>query len=389
MKLAIILTNDWEIWGNGKGDYFAEQKEPLLSLLKCFDSYKAKLTVFAEVVQQLNSLKQVHSDDTYRKIATDWNETIVELVNKGHDVQLHIHPQIINSDTVNYDNWSISSLQKPEMLELIIKCKNQIEGTIKKFNQNYNCIAFRAGGYAIQPSKSVIDNLLLAGIKCDSSVTKGLYDSYYNFKHAYSHYFPWFSNSDICLKTENDDSILEIPIFSVSKLDSPALRVLFPQLYYILFHSCRLSKGYSNWLKWNKIEKNKMSLKDKYSAEFKNSILKLVFSKVMQPSSLQFDYDKIPANVLINYLKIKWKKIVGNSNLNQEKFNNCYIPIVLIGHVKEFHSTYNIDQFLNLLSVDFSGNYEFLTISEFYNHFRSNSQIYSELDNYLKTNNLL
>ena len=388
MKLAIILTNDWELFGNGQGDYFINQKEPLISLLKIVNSHQAKLTVFAEVIQQLNALLQASSSERLRDIASDWEKTITELVKQGHDVQLHIHPQLLEND-LNYSNWSIANLPKSEMLDILSDCKKYLEKIIKKEIQNYDCLAFRAGGYAIQPSMVVIENLLSAGIKCDSSVTKGLFDSYYNFKHSYSYYFPWFCKSDVCLKQNANDSLLEIPIYSVPKMESTVLRVLFPQLYYLLFHSSKLSRDYRNWLKLKKQSKAKHSFKDLYSAEFKKSMVKLILSKIIQPSAMQFDYDKIPAKILLHYIKKKWNKIISYKLKNSEQFDNCYIPIVLIGHVKELHSTYNIEQFLELLNIELSGSYEFLTISEFYNNFISNSSLYNKLDDHLRSNGLL
>jgi len=52
MKLALILTNDWELFGDGSGDYFEIQHKPLEELLDTVEDHGAKLTVMAEVGQQ-------------------------------------------------------------------------------------------------------------------------------------------------------------------------------------------------------------------------------------------------------------------------------------------------------------------------------------------------
>jgi hypothetical protein len=389
MKLAIIITNDWELFGNGQGDYYTSQKEPLVKTLEIMRAYGAKLTVFAEVIQQLNALLQAPINEKLRNIASDWEETLSNIIDQGHDVQLHIHPQLIDNNLTDYNKWSIANFPKVEMFDIISRCKEYLEKTLRKTKTDYECIAFRAGGYGIQPSGQVIDNLLLSGIKCDSSVTKGFFGSFYNFRNSYSHFFPYFCKTDICSKAINKDSLLEIPIFSIPKLDSPLLRILSPTLYYMLFHYTVLSKEDRNWLNMRKQNNYNYPLKDKYSAQIKNSTLKFILSKFIQNSSMQFDYDKIPANILVNYIRKEWERINNRTLKNSMQYENCNIPVVLIGHCKELKNTYNIEQLMKLLPIVFDGCYEFFTISDFYNNFISNSSIYSNLDEHLKSNRLL
>jgi len=52
MKLGLIISNDWELFGDGSGDYFEVQHRPLEALLQTVEDHGAKLTVMAEVAQQ-------------------------------------------------------------------------------------------------------------------------------------------------------------------------------------------------------------------------------------------------------------------------------------------------------------------------------------------------
>jgi hypothetical protein len=391
MKLGIILTNDWELFGNGSGDYFENQKVPLIELLKSINSHGFKLTVFAEVIQQFNLLQDSSDILNSKGIAKDWEDTIKKLLIEEHDVQLHIHPQLIRGSNEHLSEWSIANIKNDEMLNIIRKGKNYLESVLKEQNANYECIVFRAGGYAIQPSENVINNLFLAGIKSDSTVTRGLVSSFFNFRHSYSSYFPWFCKTDIRKKNIDDNSILELPIFSVSRIDMPIIRVMFPKLYYLLFHFVGLTKEEVQWIKQTKRAKTQStySIKEKYQAEASKSILKLLFFQLIQPYTLQFDYDKIPARVLIKYLLKKWKAICNLNDDSLEKFSNCYIPIVLIGHAKDHYSNYNIDLFLKLLKSEFHEDYESLSCSSFYNHYVSNLEGYELLGEKLYSNMLL
>jgi hypothetical protein len=347
--------------------------------------------VFAEVIQQLNLFQQSSENLNSDGIAKDWEDTIKNLLFEGHDIQLHIHPQLIQKSSGYSKEWSIANLESDEMFDVICSCKNYLESVLKEQNANYECIVFRAGGYAIQPSENVINNLFSAGIRSDSSVTNGLISSFFNFKHSYSSYLPWFCSTDIRKKNIAESSILEVPIFSVSRIDIPILRVKFPELYYLLFHSVRLTKEEIQWINQTKKAKKHAtySIKEKYRAQASRSILKLLFYKLIQPYSLQYDYDKIPARVLIKYLEKKWKVINNLDDASLEKFSNCYIPVVLIGHAKDHYSNYNIDLFLSLLKSEFQGNCESLTYSGFYNHYISNLKEYELLDENLYFNKLL
>ena len=52
MKIGLVFINDWELFGDGSGDYFKIQHQPLLELLDTVELHGARLTVMAEVAQQ-------------------------------------------------------------------------------------------------------------------------------------------------------------------------------------------------------------------------------------------------------------------------------------------------------------------------------------------------
>lgn len=387
MNLAIILTNDWELFGNGSGDYFKNQKEPLNDLLKSINGHGFKITLFAEVIQQLNLIGQPYDYKMAHVITSDWEKTIKDLLAEGHDIQLHIHPQLLKNKDETQSEWSIANLNKVEMYEVICDGKNYLESVLRMQDPNYECIAFRAGAYAIQPSHNVLNNLYKAGIKCDSSVTNGLVSSLYDFRNSYSSYFPWFSNANVTEKNKDETSILEIPIFSVSKIDSPFFRVKFPFHYNLFFHYTRLTKKEMQWIHQTKKGKtSSYSLKEKYQSQASKSLLKLVYYKIIQPHSFQFDYDKVPARVLIKYL-VKLNNRLQSNKL--DKYENCFIPVVLIGHAKEHHSNDNMILFMELLKQEFQTQYKSFTISEYYQHFMNHLKTYEQLENDLNSEKLL
>ena len=175
MKLALILTNDWELFGDGSGDYFEVQQKPLLEFLDLADAYSAKITLMAEVMQQF-----AHKEHGFSEIAQAWEQAVLRTISAGSDVQLHIHPQWLDSIrtpeswVLNYDNWVLGKLEPEIIYKLLSDGKNYLENIIRSVKPDYNCNIFRAGAYCIEPSKNVVEILTKLNFKVDTSVTKGM-----------------------------------------------------------------------------------------------------------------------------------------------------------------------------------------------------------------------
>jgi hypothetical protein len=75
---------------------------------------------------------------------------------------------------LGYGGRKIQSLESAD--ELIIRGKEYLERLLRPVDPSYQCIAFRAGGYGIQPNdKELIGALLAAGFKIDSSIVPGMF----------------------------------------------------------------------------------------------------------------------------------------------------------------------------------------------------------------------
>jgi hypothetical protein len=72
MKIGLVLSNDWELFGNGAGDYFEIQHHPLQQLLDVVEGYGAPLTVMAEIGQQWAHQRLGEHESWARDIACAW-----------------------------------------------------------------------------------------------------------------------------------------------------------------------------------------------------------------------------------------------------------------------------------------------------------------------------
>jgi hypothetical protein len=101
------------------------------------------------------------------------------------------------------------------ILSLGIQRLNEI---CKAVNEDYKCVAYRGGGYNLQPkTKEILESLLKLGIRIDSSVVKGLqFSSKVNFVDfsRTPEKANWFVSPDLGVSKESDSGIYEVPIAS-------------------------------------------------------------------------------------------------------------------------------------------------------------------------------
>jgi hypothetical protein len=375
MKLGLIFSNDWELFGDGSGDYFAVQHRPLEDLLNTFQKYGAQLTVMADVGQQWAHQKIAGKAQCARDIVEAWEAILKETIRRHHDVQLHLHPQWLNAEYkndkwhVNLDNWAISSIPPDVMANTLREGKLYLERLLKPIDAFYECIAFRAGAYCMNPSSIVIRNLKQSGILCDTSITKWMKNlDFFNYEGAYSNFLPWFaSDDDIQCKSDDTTGILEIPICSFRLIDAPILReFISPRLFYLLSFGIWLAENEKNWLlERSKTEFQKYRIRDRPFLMSKKIISgRWLLRKIISKTSIQLDYDILPASAFIRCIE----SIFENDSIRRNFDKDVVIPIMATGHVKRIHNSENVDHIVNEVKARFKDKIMFWTLHEAVNY---------------------
>lgn len=102
-KVALIFSSDYELFGDGSGDVFEEQILPTNNTLDLFGEYGAKLTVMFEYGQYLAYEKNASKNNSFTKDNLLIRNQLIDLIKRGHDVQLHYHAQWYYSqyDSIN------------------------------------------------------------------------------------------------------------------------------------------------------------------------------------------------------------------------------------------------------------------------------------------------
>ena len=183
MNIKIFLTFDHELpLGGTSTSYEDALFSPTQRVMETGDKYDVKTTLFSDVICAYR-----YKEWDYMNFYAPYIKQLQYAVSNRHDVQLHIHPHWLTS---GYDgtcflpsgDFSLSDFKNdtahggiPGIIRLSIDSLNEI--CIPAYT-DYQCIAFRAGGYVVHPDSEVIFNSLYdQGIRYDSSMAKGYYFS--------------------------------------------------------------------------------------------------------------------------------------------------------------------------------------------------------------------
>ncbi|MBX3225947.1 MAG: hypothetical protein KIT84_29775 [Labilithrix sp.] len=221
----VLFTSDYEIHGSGMGSPKELVVDPTTRMLDQLDRYGGKLTIMADVgeILKFKEYAESHDDDRFA-----WGAIAAQLqraVRTGHDVQLHVHSSYFNATwdeakrawTQDYSEYDLASLPYERVRAMIARGKALLEDTCRKAKPDYECFAFRAANWSMQPSPAIVRALIEEGFRIDTSVWKyGRYDDLvkFDYTHAHSDLVPWpIDERDVCRRDPNG-RLFEFPIYT-------------------------------------------------------------------------------------------------------------------------------------------------------------------------------
>lgn len=336
VNIGIIFTLDYEIHGNGSGDFKNWAYFPTSRMLEIFDTYGAKLTIMAEMGHYwaMKKYKDLFSEEIYL-----FESQLKNAIERGHDVQLHFHPQWIDAryeDGEWHLDFSRRTIERlcnnyDEAFFYLKKGKNELQNMLTPINPDYQCVCFRAGYLQMQPSENIIKALADAGFLSDSSVQKGTiaYDDLrvLDYSSAFSKYRPWkISPLEIC-NSDDAGKIYEFPILTERYL----IKKIIARIIRIITKSRKKGIGQIISVFMSKYSKGGHS---------KEKILLSDRVKINLSKSWDYaDFCKGNHEELNKYIK----KVISICKKNNEY---TYVPIVLIGHSKDFFFSNHLSLFL-------------------------------------------
>jgi hypothetical protein len=148
-------------------------------LLSIYESHGLRASINAEVLQQLAHLGAGVDHPHLADLAAEWEATVKGVLQRGHDVQLHVHPQWSDARyekgwTLN-GSWQLPQYSLQETRAMLGSAKDYLEGLLQPLDPRYRCVTFRSGSWAFAPSDHIIPTLIELGIRADISMADGLY----------------------------------------------------------------------------------------------------------------------------------------------------------------------------------------------------------------------
>ena len=287
----VLLTIDYEVFlGKETGsvkDCMIEPTEKLISIIKHNNS---KMTVFWDILHYYRLLQLENDFPELKEDISLIKKQILELIEKGHDIQLHIHPHWLDAKYENgkwkfkYDRFNIHKLSNEYNrydINTIIGCitisKKLIEDLTRKANPNHNIIAYRAGGYLVEPFDKIYNALKDTDIYIDSSVCPDFSNNNEIFSFDFKSYPKRiYYRFDTSLKNINEQGkFIEIPIWTVK----------IPIYRNLIFTAIRK-------LKYPQLESSRKGEGSGYSTKYgRKSPLKRFLKIVTEPRINQFTTD--------------------------------------------------------------------------------------------------
>jgi len=325
---------DYEIFGNGEGDVRQHVVDPTERMARLCEKYGAPLTVFFEVEEYLAFEK--FRDALVKQLGYDpaalIRAQIIELAKRGHDIQLHLHPEwhraeyrngkwILERNTMTVD--SLFETQE-ETTVFIGARKAVIEKMLAEAGgKQQKVTVYRAGAFSAQPGMKLLPALAANGFVIDSSVVKGLVQPKTNggsgldYCEAPSAKEPWRVSRDV-IEIDPAGPIWEVPIYS--KMGRRYQQITVRRL------RAKFSKNIPKAQKSDMVQKLGVK-KDPVS------ILKFL----AQPIPIKLDFHNQPPHTLVNWIK----------TAPPAKNGGCDV-VVLIGHTKEHTDDAAFEKFLAL-----------------------------------------
>lgn len=332
--MRTFLTYDYELFtGDVCGSVGNCLTTPVSEIAQLLEQYNAKATFFvdASFLYRLNEMRHL-----YPSLQNQWfliTENIKYLNAKGHDIELHIHPQWYYS-TFNGIQWimdlkhfKLSDMDRQQVDICVAKSKKLLEMII-----GHTVHAFRGGGYSIQELDNYKDFFIKHELFIDSTVLAGMKYKSENQSYDYSdipNKSVYRFDSDIT-KEDEYGRVLELPITT----------------YYVN----RL--GYLNHLLFQK--RNAVILK------------RVGDGKAIVPMNNSFMTRTVRVMRRDNYISASFDD--ANANLIQKIFDRQYNEnkdLVVISHPK-LHSQFSQVKMREFLANAFDKT-EFLTVQQLIN----------------------
>jgi hypothetical protein len=359
--IQLVLSLDYEIFGNGSGDVRRDMIEPTRRLLALCDGYGVQVSIMLEVgeywaMKEAERAGSLHLDYSPSR---EIEEQIHNAVHCGHDVQLHLHPWWIGASFQD-GNWRLHPEYKRvtdlpnnagsegdlfSVVGVLCEGKRTLEALVRPVCPDYECLVYRAAMFWGQPSGELIQGLKKAGLVADSSVISGMHETApvpTDYRQAASETGYWWTDAnDLSRSGRTGEHLIEFPVYA------------------------RLRPYMCNF-KWTKLcatlkrrsqEKSNTHGHGMMDARRSTEPFARVLRRLATRQPLKYDFCKLSAGDMIRGLRrlLSSELVEGNA---------VDTPVVMLGHSKDFWNDWNLAAFLKFVKEECAGRVRFSTLGE-------------------------
>ncbi len=351
---TILIEDDFELNGDGSGNVASHQYLPSLALMDIACKHGIKLTFMVDAAQHL-VMKQYTKDLRIASQVHLWEENILMMIERGFDVQLHLHPQWLGAQFrentfITTDNWNIGTYSSEDQRYLVQKSCELLRSLICPIKVDYALCAFKAGSWGLQPNfRSLLETLTEQGIKIILGPRAGLSApsagiDYTQMEEKYRPYRPRLDDvARVDAHAKHDAIVLPLQPYNpdwmtLAILGMDRMRQLLgrPGLNCSARH-CSTTRGV----------RHLSPLHDK---------------NILAPSLFPYRTHLKIGNLPFSYMKRSFDKVLKRIG----KYAKTKPPIVIESHSKQLLGYLNdVDRFIGYIQERYVDKVEFLTLSEF------------------------
>jgi hypothetical protein len=311
--IECIFTIDYEIYGNGQGSLKELVYEPAERLRRAFQKFDARFVPFVEVAE-LEVIEGEGSDEAIDLV----KDQLRGLYKDGFTPELHLHPQWYNAQyengawSLDYTEYNLCTLPRERIVQIVDRAIDYFRGLLGV--AGFSPLAFRAGNWLFQPTRTAANVLAERGIRIDSSVFKGgvRHEHGLDYRGADPDGYYWKFAEHAHVPDPSGD-LLEVPIYTQMV---PFWKMATPKRVSIERRNVSASRtGTSRWHRF------------------------LDLSRVWHPLKLDF------CRMTLHELTRTVDAVIEKDRQEPAGFK----PLVLIGHTKELVDIDTVESFLSYL----------------------------------------
>jgi hypothetical protein len=228
MTVWIVLTDDWELRGNGTGRVEDLQQRSAIRLMDLYEGFGIRSSFNVEVLQQLAFERHADRSEAIRRGRDAWIASLQSMLQRGFDVQLHVHPQWLDAEPVDGwwrlgRRWHIADYGGDEISRML----DDALAYLRPLVAPREIVSFRGGSWGLgPPSRATLAALAERGIKIDISIVNGtFYDGEaikLDYRRLEQPFFPYYPDIDdvrrVAASPARRASVIEIPTQTVPRV---------------------------------------------------------------------------------------------------------------------------------------------------------------------------